>query len=298
MEALQGRVQDIGEELKYNLNWEIFKNVGLSTETYDFNAISDETNRPTERPTPYPTNRPTERPTPNPTRRPTMTPIREIVITFHPVQIILKNLPSGYSLSGQARDLIIRYFKEALERNLPNDYRMVDVTFEGYLTNGRDVSLPLRIAVEGPVSTSNFALSYVMDALQYGVQDIISGLKNLNFNIFKDVSLSTEMYDFNAITDRTNRPTRRPTPFPTRRPTPRPVFETVRTSHPLLLLIHNIPWEYSIQPATRVLIVRYVRELLADYLGNDLYLVDVTFEGHLINGRREGVLSVALRVDV
>lgn len=100
--------------------------------------------------------------------------------TLHPVWLIFDNIRSNYYLSDDDRNSIIRFVKDRIGASLDeNAFELVKVAYAG--RNRRNLqsamaqgilSLPLLIRIRGHVDVSNYALSYVLQAIRDNARDI------------------------------------------------------------------------------------------------------------------------------
>jgi len=294
MDVLEDHEQDIARKLK-SLDWDAFKNVGLSTGTYDSNDITE-----------------------------SVSEIKEMETTVHPVQLTLENVPAGYRLSVEDRASVLRFVKELIEDNIDDQFQLIKVAYAGsennpsidgktrgddnpstnsnpsslaslHKNNGRSlltsrrldsISLPLQITVKGSSDFSDFALSYVMEVLKDNMQDLVRKFKSLDWDTFKNVLISTSSYDPDSISE--------------------PSLEMVdmeETEHPVQLIFKNVAAGYRLSAEDRASLIRFVKELLEDNLDESMELIEVAYAGtqslrSLQHTRRLDTLSLPLQITV
>lgn len=268
MDVLEDHEDDITRKLK-SLDWEAFKDVAVSTDTFDFNDV------------------------------PEPPPEVKMRTTEHLVQLALDDVPPGYRFSAKDKASVLRFVKELLEEKMDDRFQLVRVAYadgkrsanvEGMTRgdseppggnpsslasahsknkNGRSlfssrrldsISLPLQVTVKGPDDESDYALSYVMDALDDNMEDLVRKFQSLNWDDFKDVGISTASYD----------------------PDSAPESGTARaetTEHPVRVSFKNIVPGYRLSPANRKSVIRFVKEVMQDNLDTSLDLVKVAYAG-------------------
>jgi len=238
MDALQDNKEDIARKLE-SLDWDSFKDASLSIESYD----------------------PTSEARPG-------TELVEMEETAHPVRLNFENMPDGYRLSQYDQASIKRFVKELLDDNLDDSLELVSVA-DAASDRNRDrtrnllspshrrldtISLPLNIAVKGPADKSDFALAYIMDALEVHKEDLVRKLEFLDWASFKSVDLSFDTYDFNTLSE------------------PSKV-----TDHPVQLIFDNIRSNYRLPRADREAIIRFVKQRIGSSLDDAFDLIEVSY---------------------
>lgn len=296
MDVLEGHEDEIVREVK-SMDWDAYKNVVISiTDTHDFVATE---------------------PSPS-VVDPGAGVVKETEETVHPIQLTLNNVPDSYQLSVADRADIIRYVKEVLEKNINQAFRIIRVAYvepsgsvgdnpssdvmepsgggnrngnggnPGSLVshnknNGRrrldTISLPLLIFAKGPADLSDIALTYIMDALEENMPELLRKLKSLDWNAYKNVAVTTSSYD------------------PAKAPE---VVEMKVTEHPVQLVVRDVITGHRLSAADRAKILRFVQGFLDDDLDDSLELVSVEYEdkGGNQRSRRLGTLALPLRVTV
>ncbi|KAL9184977.1 hypothetical protein ACHAXT_002754 [Thalassiosira profunda] len=154
--------------------------------------------------------------------------------TVHSVDLVLENMPKGYTLPPEMENSILSFVRDKIDRQLSEDdielisvfYAEDDVGERRFLRAPlvrrrlATISLPLEISVVGPADISDVHLTYIMEALE-DTTDLTEYLQLLDKNAFRDadVSFASDSYE---------RPT--PTPQPTNDPTPPPIFRSPTAS--------------------------------------------------------------------
>jgi len=172
-------------------------------------------------------------------------------------------------------------FKEMMEENLDKS-----LDFKGIAVGGRRrhlsssaqqisrrlaaFTLPLDISVEGPASEADLALSYIMEVLEDKEDDIANKLKELDYNAFKDSSVSMEASDPNGNAN-SNVPTGS-------RPAAEEQVDLETTEHHVLLDLGNVPSGYKISQQKKSALLRFIKELMDKNLFESFRLVRVADE--------------------
>jgi len=206
------------------------------------------------------------------------------IITSHPVHFYFNNVEKGYHLSKGDRESFIRYVKKLMkkEMKMDDDWELIQVAYASrFELDEEDESiptLPVRVTVRGDEDTDlDEALDYIMEVMEDLAEDFEKNIKALDRKIFKDVFIT---YESNDLPDFT--------------------VPTYITDHPALLIIKNAPPGYRLTPEFRAKIIKYMKELIEDNLGDIdemLELLDLVYEGKMTESK-PGVLELPLRVTV
>ena len=178
---------------------------------------------------------------PPPTPSPTLPPQYPSITTEHPILLIIRNLPSDYTLTPDVRASILRYIQTKLMSDIDNlniNMKVMDVTNTGERLIGNNPhSIPLKVTVTAPSDISDFALSYITQVLRDNITIITENLQRLDGTFsFNDVALNIDTYDWNDVL-MFGMNTMTPTKVPTAAP-PEPVVEIVDESSSS----DGIPW--------------------------------------------------------
>lgn len=247
MELIEEYERDIVNKLMGD-DFATFKDVYISTSTYDFDAIVDETSDPTPRPTR------------KPTRKPTRSPVVAMVKSVHPVQLKFKNVDKDYELSSSDIAAIVGFAREVLEEHLDDTFKLVSpkVVYTGNGSGQGLKSFPLSVTVRGPRDSRDYALAYIMSALEDNMVDIVRMCKELD-DAFKGSTIVTESYDPATVADD---------------------FILKSTSHDVKVTFDGVPKSYRLSAAHRESIIDYIEELLRDHLDDPVKLVAVAAESY------------------
>eukprot|EP00584_Thalassiosira_punctigera_P002526 CAMPEP_0172542604 /NCGR_PEP_ID=MMETSP1067-20121228/13176_1 /TAXON_ID=265564 ORGANISM="Thalassiosira punctigera, Strain Tpunct2005C2" /NCGR_SAMPLE_ID=MMETSP1067 /ASSEMBLY_ACC=CAM_ASM_000444 /LENGTH=544 /DNA_ID=CAMNT_0013328879 /DNA_START=46 /DNA_END=1679 /DNA_ORIENTATION=+ len=187
-----------------------------------------------------------------------LTPIE----TIHPLKLTFQNIPAGYRLPEDHRASIIGYIGELLEDYLSGEFELLEVAYArqgGGGGNQRTIiggsppsralrtsqpsqrrrllsfALPLRIVLRGPPTFSeDFVRSYLVEEMNDQSTYIGNYLKAFDWETYKNVRISAEIYDFADLIEPTMSPSLPPqTRSPSLSPSMRPQTRTPTTS-PLL----------------------------------------------------------------
>lgn len=228
METLEDHKDDMMMLVK-SMSWSAFKKANISIEEYDPSAVA------------------ADQPDP---------PRVEKKQTLHPVQLVFRGLPNGYKFSPSDRSKLIRSTKVLLEESIDNSLTLIGVQYIGEDDDTAGV-LPLLVSVEGPETDADFALSFVMQALEKQVSELEKRAKTIDFNSFRNVVITAEPYD----------------------PDAEPLVEVVdlaETTHAVQITLDNLPSGYQPSDETISSIIRFIKGLMEEKLFDSFSLVGVT----------------------
>lgn len=252
MQILEDNKQDLLNHMKL-LNPNAFGVVNVSIETYDILAIT--------------------------------LPSSEMEETEHPVLLNFEDLPAGTRLSRNDRADIVKFVEDLLFENLGNSFELVsceDATKDRIrrlqTRRLRSISLPLSITVKGPAEDYDLALGYVLEVLYAHKEDLARMLKTREWTTYKDVQLSFEMYDPNAMA------------------------EMVETIHPVRLKFEDVPAGFRLSRDDKAEIIRLVDTVLVENLHESIELVKVAESRNgrslSLSSRRLDTVSLPLLITV
>jgi hypothetical protein len=237
MDALKENIDEVERKLK-SLDWNRFKSVNVLVGSYD-PASSSFKRKETE----------------------------------HPVELNFDNVSNGYRFSAGDRAALIRFVKDLLDDNLHDSLELIGVA-DAQMRNSRgllvappshtrrlkSLSVPLLVTVKGPEESADIALSYVMDVIQDHEEELRQFLKSLDWDAFKDVSISAEAFDRDSL--------------------PSGPVEMEETVHPVQLVMEDVAPGYRLNTADRASIIRFTKELLDDNIDALFQVIGVEYAGN------------------
>lgn len=239
---------------------EYLRDVEVVISSFQIGEVVDETEQPTKQPTPRPTPQPVE------LRK------RE---TVHPVAIFMRDVPSGYRLSPEARSSLLILVHEMMQDELDENFELVEVTYPGRLRHDegkKTHALPLLIRVRASPDVSDFALALVMEVFEGdNMGRICRHLRSLSPGTFAVCSLGAQTYDLADILGPSMAPTRAP--------------DMITMDHPVQLIFDGVPLGYTFSSRHRQALLKLVEEMVKRRLSDSLELVGVRYAGVLLSNR-------------